>query len=62
MICDHCLEDCSTHNYKGNEVCSYCWDKAIPKIDARIERNERLGHTGDDMCGCSMCAAREEYA
>lgn len=63
MICDNCLDDRSTINYRGYELCRDCrGDDVIDKIDRRIDRNEALGHTGSDMCGCEMCAAREETA
>lgn len=60
MTCDECLEDLNTYNYRGYELCRYCMDRAAPKIDARISRDERIGHTGSDLCGCEMCAARAD--
>ena len=57
MICDYCDEDRSTISYKGYELCSYCYERGITKIDMQIARDKKLGHTGSDMCGCSMCAA-----
>lgn len=60
MICEECLEDLTTYNYRGYELCRYCEAQAIPKIDARIARNARIGHTNSDLCGCQMCAGRVE--
>lgn len=66
-ICSNCYEDRgwdSGQDYAdGSFYCDYCY-KNVPTIKKRIERirdrNAELGHTGGDMCGCSMCAAKFE--
>lgn len=37
-----------------------CWPKVKERVLARVKRYREIGHTGEDMCGCSMCAARYE--
>lgn len=40
--------------------CRFCWPTMQKSIEARDARYKALGHTGSDMCGCSMCALRYE--
>lgn len=64
MHCDCCGDDVGDQRiaYDRNDelYCDWCWPKIKPRIEARIARYKELGHTGDSMCGCSMCAANFE--
>lgn len=65
--CSNCHDDVGYDNGQdyadGGFYCDYCI-KNSPQLRERIERirkrNEALGHTDSDMCGCSMCAAKFE--
>jgi len=62
--CDKCNEPCGDHEYGGDAhdatYCKYCWPQVQQRIESEQKRNKRLGHTGDDLCGCPMCAERFE--
>ena len=66
MICDYCLNDVWPEDiayYDGDaEISSLCWrnEKIKKRVLDRKKRYEEIGHTGEDMCGCSMCARRYE--
>jgi hypothetical protein len=62
--CDRCFEECGDHELAHwsdyGSYCDFCWQKVKPRIEAEKERNKRSGHTGSDLCGCEMCAARAD--
>ncbi len=61
--CDNCGEEEFDRYavYHGDDTyCTMCWNTLKTGILAREARYKELGHTGDSMCGCSMCAARAD--
>lgn len=62
MICCECLEDFSGADiaYSDGELefCYYCWPMIKERFLKQKEHYEKIGHTGTDLCGCSMCAAK----
>lgn len=65
--CSNCCKDVGwdfAEEYAdGGMYCDYCI-KNSSQLRERLkrvrERNKELGHTGSDMCCCSMCAANYE--
>lgn len=64
MICFGCLDDVPdvTIAYERGDilVCSSCWPTIGQRILKQAAYYESIGHTGSDMCGCSMCAAKAD--
>lgn len=64
MFCSGCNEDVRDQDivYDDDIVayCDCCWPAKQKSVETRKARHAELGHTGSDMCGCSMCAARFE--
>lgn len=47
----------------GGWYCDRCYESKSTlreSIERIYKRNKELGHTGSDMCGCSMCAAKAD--
>lgn len=65
-ICDICMEDVDwvdiAYDNGSVEICSRCWgkEKVRNRILDRQKYYDRIGHTGEDMCGCQMCARQYE--
>jgi len=65
-ICDYCLNDVDwvdiAYDDGDVEVCSLCWrdEKIKKRVLDRKKYYEQIGHTGEDMCGCQMCARQYE--
>lgn len=62
MICAGCLEDRSAIVYDDGDmlICHDCWPNWERRINDQRARDAKIGHTGDDLCGCSRCAAAYE--
>lgn len=64
MICPGCYEDRSCYHRlaDGEDYCRDCAgdERLVKRIEARVEADRKIGHTGDTLCGCERCAARAD--
>jgi len=63
MICGNCFEDVDYIDAQGfgeDVYCRRCWPKVEKRATKQHEYYKKIGHTGEDMCGCEMCAARAD--
>lgn len=60
MRCYSCNEDYFYEDMRGPDSSYYkhCRPQHKEAELAMIRRNKEIGHTADDVCGCSMCAAQ----
>lgn len=63
QYCSGCGEEVDWDElvYEDDEI-TYCYrhPKQIERRRNQLKRYEEIGHTGEPMCGCQMCAVRYE--
>lgn len=60
--CDERSDICIAYEAEFEAYCDDCWPRFRESVLRQRDYHHRIGHTGSDLCGCELCAARWDRA